>query len=62
MSAEISAPSPSEVCEVVFASSSLFFDAGQAARPGRLMAFGETAAGRLLAVYLDTPVGAAAIR
>jgi len=49
--------SASEVHEVVFGAATLFFDAGEPKRPGRLVAFGETAAGRPLAVYLDTPAG-----
>jgi uncharacterized DUF497 family protein len=48
---------PREVEEVVFSPATLFFDGGDADRPGRLVAFGATAAARLLAVYLDTPAG-----
>jgi uncharacterized DUF497 family protein len=44
-----------EVSEVVFGGSALFFDLDQPKRPGRVGAFGVTAAGRGLAVYLDTP-------
>jgi uncharacterized DUF497 family protein len=45
-----------EVTEVVFTpDSALFFELDQPNRPGRLAAFGLTAAGRGLAVYLDTP-------
>lgn len=46
-----------EVSEVVFGGSALFFDVDRPDRPGRLAAFGVTAAGRALAVYLDTPTG-----
>ena len=46
---------PVEVEEVVFGATTVFFDAGRPERPGRLVALGETDAGRLLAVYLDTP-------
>lgn len=45
----------SEVEEVVFGGSALFFDLDQPARPGRIGAFGVTTAGRGLAVFLDTP-------
>ncbi len=48
---------PLEVEEVVFAEGSLFFDADEPDRPGRLVAFGKTRARRLLAVYLDSPTG-----
>lgn len=44
-----------EVSEVVFGESVLFFELDQPTRPGRVAAFGMTAAGRALAVYLDTP-------
>lgn len=40
---------------VVFNGSALFFELDQPNRPGRLAAFGLTAAGRGLAVYLDAP-------
>ena len=46
---------PAEVEEMVFGSTTVFLDAARPERPGRLVAPGETAAGRLLAVYLDTP-------
>lgn len=48
---------PGEVEEVVFDSQSVFFDAAQPERPGRLIVLGLTEAGRHLAVYLDTPAG-----
>ena len=44
-----------EVSEVVFGGSALFFDLDRSDRPGRIAAFGVTAAGRGLAIYLDTP-------
>jgi uncharacterized DUF497 family protein len=46
-----------EVSEVVFADGTLFFDAAEPSRPGRLVALGETDRGRFLAIYLDTPAG-----
>ena len=46
---------PLEVEEVVFDSESVFLDAGQPDRPGRLVVLGQTPARRYLAVYLDTP-------
>ncbi len=47
---------PDEVGQVVFDVKTVFFDADNPARPGRLVAFGQTASGRFLTVYLDTPV------
>lgn len=44
-----------EVSEVVFGGNALFFDLERPDRPGRMAVFGLTAAGRALAVYLDTP-------
>jgi len=45
----------SEVSEVVFGGSALFFDLDRPDRPGRMAVFGVTTAGRSLAIYLDTP-------
>ena len=47
----------SEVEEIVFDEQTLIFEADEPDRPGRLVAFGQTAAGRLLAVYLERPAG-----
>ena len=48
---------PREVEYVVFSPGTLFFEASEPARAGRLVACGATVTGRLLAVYLDLPAG-----
>ncbi|MHB8329560.1 MAG: BrnT family toxin [Acidimicrobiales bacterium] len=46
---------PFEVSEVVFGEVAVFASVPSDQRPGRLVAYGRTASGRGLVVYLDTP-------